>query len=118
MRYVPDVCHGKRAVVPAIVETGERLFHYIGRDVQTVNSGSLFRDPGQDTVVLSLDTGQLYTCNETAAALLSAVDGERTFGEIVDLLAGEFEVSREQLRGDLDRLVDELIREHLLIGVS
>lgn len=73
---------------------------------------------GQDTVVLSLDTGQLYTCNETAAALLSAVDGERTFGQIVDLLAGKFEVSREQLRGDLECLVDELIREHLLLGVS
>ena len=73
---------------------------------------------GEDTVVLSLDTGQLYTCNETAAALLSAVDGERTFGQIVDLLAGQFEVGREQLRGDLEGLVEELIREHLIIGVS
>ena len=70
---------------------------------------------GQDTVILSLSSGQLYTCNETAAQFLSAVDGSRTFTQIVQLLGEEFEVSLEQLRNDLNSLAEELIREKLLL---
>jgi len=73
---------------------------------------------GQDTVILSLDSGQLYTCNQTAAEFLSAADGSRSFGQIVDLLTGQFEVSRAQLRGDLESLAEELIREHLLVPLQ
>ena len=73
---------------------------------------------GQDTVILSLSSGQLYTCNETAAQFLSAVDGSRTFAQIVQLLGEEFEVSLEQLRNDLKNLAEELIGEKLLLVVQ
>ncbi len=72
--------------------------------------------PDEDTVVLSLSTGYLYTCNETARAFLKAVDGRRTFNQIVDALEEEFEVERERLRSDMSELASELIREGLLIA--
>ncbi|MGC9453531.1 MAG: PqqD family protein [Phycisphaerae bacterium] len=71
--------------------------------------------PGQPTVVLRLSDGQLYTCNETAAALLAAADGRRTFAEIVSDLHGQYEVSREQLEADLSGMVAEMLAENLLV---
>jgi len=69
----------------------------------------------QPTVVLSLRSGYLYTCNETTAAFLDAVRAGRTFGEAVDCIMEQFEVSREELWADLEPLVEELIREGLIV---
>lgn len=71
--------------------------------------------PGQPVVVLRLSDGQLYTCNDTASALLSAADGRRTFDEIITELCGQYEVSREQLEADLSEVVSEMLAEKLLV---
>lgn len=70
--------------------------------------------PGQETVVLSLSSGYLFTCNETTRSFLEAMDGERSVGELVDLLAEQYDVSREQLHSDLMGLAERLIREKLI----
>ena len=69
----------------------------------------------QDAVILSLDTGQLYTCNHTAEEFLSAVDGSRSFADIVELLAEQFEVPREKLQADMQSLAEQMIGEGLII---
>ena len=71
--------------------------------------------PGQDTVVLSLRSGYLYTCNETTAAFLKALDGRRTFAEVVGLLHEQFDVPRETLAGDLTALAEKLLAEKLIL---
>ena len=81
----------------------------LGDDVTFQSMG-----PGEDTVLLSLSSGYLYTCNETTEAFLRAIDGRRTMGEIVDELADQYEVQREQLHADLTALADELLREKLI----
>ena len=68
----------------------------------------------EGAVVLMVDSGQLYTCNDTTVALLQAVDGARSFGAILDKLLDEFEVERAVLAADLSRLVDELEREGIV----
>jgi Coenzyme PQQ synthesis protein D (PqqD) len=68
----------------------------------------------EGAVVLMVDSGQLYTCNDTAVALLQAVDGNRQFGEIVDQLLDEFDVARDVLLTDLTGLVEELSREGIV----
>ncbi|HUT37591.1 MAG TPA: PqqD family protein [Planctomycetota bacterium] len=70
---------------------------------------------GQDTVVLSLKSGYLYTCNETTQRFLEALDGRRTLGEVVDLLEGEFDVARATLAADLAALAEELLAEKLIV---
>jgi len=72
--------------------------------------------PGQDTVVLSLRSGYLYTCNATTAAFLKALDGRRTFAEVVDLLHQQFEVPREKLQRDLTALAEKLLGEELILA--
>jgi hypothetical protein len=70
--------------------------------------------PGEDTVILSLSSGHLYTCNETTAAMLKALDKERTLGQLIDYLQEEFDVPREKLARDLTELTEKLIAEKLV----
>jgi hypothetical protein len=71
--------------------------------------------PGEQTVLLSLSSGYLYTCNETTAAFLDGLDGQRGFGQVVEELFEQFDVPREQLHADLADLVDELMAEGLIV---
>jgi hypothetical protein len=72
---------------------------------------------GEGAVVMRTDSGQLYTCNDTTAALLNYMDGSRQFGEILDLLQEEFEVAREVLAADLAEVIVELEREGIVESV-
>ena len=57
---------------------------------------------GEGTVVVNTKTGELYTCNQTAAAFLEAIDGRRTFQAIIDALYLKFHVDRNVLYADND----------------
>jgi hypothetical protein len=54
------------------------------------------------------DMESIFTLNETAAYIWSQLDGERTLGEIRDLVASEYQVSEEQAQADLLDLVSQL----------
>ena len=71
--------------------------------------------PDEDTVVLSFASGYLYTCNETTARFLQSLDGCRTLGEIVDEMADQYDVARQKLQDDLENLLDDLLREKLIV---
>ena len=49
-----------------------------------------FQALGEGAVILMIDSGQLYTCNETTEAFLKLIDGQRNFGAILDVLVAEF----------------------------
>jgi hypothetical protein len=72
----------------------------------------------EGAVILMTDSGQLYTCNDTVVAMLKAMDGKRSFGEIVALVNEEFEVDRERLAEDLSAMADELEREGIVRRVE
>ncbi len=90
------------------MDDGTRL-----RLAQDVSYQSL--GPGEQTVLLSLTSGYLYTCNETTAAFLDALDGDRTFGWVIGMLLEEFEVAPEELRADMAELVEQLMAEGLIV---
>ena len=69
---------------------------------------------GLETVVVSLGTGFLYSCNDTTKAFLESVDGKKTLVEIVRELAGVFAVSEDKLREDLQILAERLLAEGLI----
>lgn len=66
------------------------------------------------TVIVSFDSGTLFTCNRTTHAFLEAVDGRRTMKQIVDSLGERFEVDRGRLQADMLALAEKLIAEGLL----
>jgi pyrroloquinoline quinone biosynthesis protein D len=71
--------------------------------------------PQEDTVILSLRTGQLHTCNETTRAFLDALDGVQTLGTILDRLGQEYDVSREKLKTDMTPLARRLLGEGVIV---
>ena len=75
-----------------------------------------FQSVGDGAVVLLADSGQLYSCNDTSEAFLRHVDGKRSLGEIVDLLAEEYEVERDVLEADFAELADSLKQEGVIVS--
>jgi hypothetical protein len=70
---------------------------------------------GRDAVVLSLKSGYLYTCNDTTARFIRAVDGRRRIGEIVDIMEKDYTVARPRLSSDLLSLTKRLLDEGLVV---
>jgi len=75
-----------------------------------------FQSVGDGAVVLLADSGQLYSCNDTSEAFLRHVDGKRSFGEIIDLLAEEYEAEREVLAADFAELAESLKQEGVIVS--
>jgi hypothetical protein len=71
--------------------------------------------PGEETVLLSLNSGYLYTCNETTAAFLRRLDGRCPLAVVIDMLFDEFKVPREALSADMTVLATKLLEEKLII---
>ena len=82
--------------------------------VIVLSSVAAFQSLGDSAVILMLDSGQLYTCNETTEAFLKAVDGVRSLAEIIDTVLPEFEVDRDTLRSDLLALAANLSVEGII----
>jgi hypothetical protein len=71
--------------------------------------------PGQDAVVLALRSGNLFTCNQTAAAFLKALDGRRTIEQACDVVHRQFEVEPQRLRADMLELAGQMLASDLLL---
>ena len=85
-------------------------------EVYSLSPVASFQSVGDGAVVLLADSGQLYSCNDTSEAFLRHVDGKRSLGDIVDLLAEEYEVDREMLEADLAELAENLKQEGVIIS--
>ena len=84
--------------------------------ILSLSEGISFQPLGTDegAVLLHVETGQLFTCNDTTSAFLAAVDGRRTFAEVIQELTSTFEVGAAELHHDLASLADELQKEGIV----
>ena len=60
-------------------------------------------------MLLSVKSGDSYGLNETAARMLR-LGLEMTLDEAVDRLTAEYGVEREEIRGDFEELIQELVQ--------
>ncbi len=63
---------------------------------------------GQAVVVLA-DTGRVNILNEVGTRIWELMDGKRTVRELAEVLASEFEVTREAALEDTRAFVQELV---------
>ena len=73
--------------------------------------------PEEGGVVLRLESGELYTVNDTTMSFLRQLDGVRTIEEVAGTMLGEFEVSQETLIADLVNIAGELVQESVIISL-
>lgn len=75
--------------------------------------------PEEKTVVLSLETGDLYTCNDTTCEILRIVEtAPRTFNEITEEMLRRYDVRRDRLEDDLRAIIQHALEEKLILLVE
>jgi hypothetical protein len=68
-------------------------------------------------VLLDIDTGMCYSLNPVGTKVWEAVDsaqGNASFGDVLDVLAREFTIPREQLAADVDKYLRQLQEKRLV----
>jgi hypothetical protein len=66
------------------------------------------------TILLDVRRGKYYTLNGVGSRVWALLSEGATVGAIITRLADEFEVSAEQLSGDVERFVEQLHRSKLI----
>jgi hypothetical protein len=82
--------------------------------VLAISGNASFQSLGEGAVVLLIDSGQLYTCNEATEAFLELIDGTRPFGAIVDALLREFDIERATATVDFREIAEQLQSEGIV----
>ncbi|MEM5790032.1 MAG: PqqD family protein [Syntrophobacteraceae bacterium] len=59
---------------------------------------------------------ELYTLNDTGQAIWQKLDGERTLGEVAQLLSLQFDIPLAQLEQDVLGFASELARRRILVA--
>lgn len=71
--------------------------------------------PDDGGVALRLDTGEMYTLNDTARDFLQRLDGTKTIDDVVRELVDFIDVDQEVLTVDLIEVADGLAKESLVV---
>lgn len=79
-----------------------------------VAEGVVFRDLGNDAILLHLGTGRYFGLDPVAARMWTALEAAGTVEGAVDPLTEEYDVEPERLRRDLEELVAALAERHLV----
>ena len=77
-----------------------------------------FRRVADEAVVLRQDAGEVLALNEVAARILELVGERLSEAEIVERLAGEYDVERAELEADTAAFVQELLDGGVIEPVS
>ncbi len=65
-------------------------------------------------VLLKLDSGEMFTVNDTTMMVLGALEDGIDFGELVRRLSDVFDVDRKVLESDLVEIAQDLLEQQLI----
>lgn len=68
----------------------------------------------QAVIVLS-DEGEVTVLNEVGTRVWDLVDGKRTVGQIIDLIASEYAIDQETARRDVEEFLKQLVDAKAII---
>lgn len=73
-----------------------------------------FKQVDGKSVLLDLNSGSYYTLNELGNFIWDLLDGKRSAAQIVEAVAGSYEVDRDEAAGDVEALIHRLKEEGLV----
>jgi hypothetical protein len=76
--------------------------------------GVLFRDLNGESILLNLDSETYFGLDEVGTRMWQVLTTQPTIQAAFDDLCAEFDVDGEQLRRDLEELLDQLVAQRLL----
>jgi hypothetical protein len=74
----------------------------------------LFREVGDEAVLLNLNTQKYYSLNLTGMCMLQALKQSASIEQALTSLLDEYAVDPAVLRGDLQELIDNLLKQGLV----
>ena len=77
-------------------------------DKITIPAHVMARQVGDETVILDLAGGTYFGLDPIGARIWQLIGEGKALGEVCEALLVEYEVSRDQLEGDMERLLQEL----------
>jgi hypothetical protein len=76
----------------------------------------VYRDFGDDTVILNLDSGTYHGLNRTAALMVAAIERCPTVADAIEYVADETGQPADVIERDMVQLCDALLERGLLEG--
>jgi hypothetical protein len=80
-----------------------------------VAANVVFRNVGDELVLLEYGRAMYYGLDPIGSRMWDLLVGGASTEEVVEILVGEYEVTREQLALDVERLVAELLELDLIV---
>src|SRR2546422_7400645 len=67
-----------------------------------------------ETIMINLANGVYYSMDKVGALIWEMIEGKHTLEKMIATIHARYDVSREQVQTDIERLVAELLRENLV----
>jgi hypothetical protein len=71
-----------------------------------------------EVVLFDLASGNYYSLNELGARIWELLDGKRALMDVADQLTSEYDAPAEEIARDLRALVEDMLRNGLLVEVE
>ena len=78
----------------------------------------VFRDLDGEAVILDLASGTYFGLNEVGTRVWRMIDEGSDVGQIIDVVAAEYDADRATITNDVNRLLDELARRRLIVSAG
>jgi len=79
-----------------------------------LSSDTVVRSVGEETVLLNLQTEQYYVLNDVGSRVLHHLTSGATPAEAIERLAEEYDVGRDRLQRDVERVIEDLLAAALV----
>ena len=83
-----------------------------------INTDTLARRMGDETVLINLKTNRIFSLNPTASRLWELLAAGEDRVSIEQAMLSEFEVTKEQLDGEIRELLTSLIDENFISPID
>ena len=88
-------------------------------------SSEVFRRPNDvitqtvsgELMLVNMETGEFYGLNEVGIRIWDLCDGHRSSDDMAAIIGHEFDAPTEDVRADVDEVLDDLVSEKLLVRV-
>ena len=81
------------------------------------NPALAWREIDQETVIISPNDSVMHELNETGSFLWKNIDGKKSAAELAELLAENYEVTKDVALSDTQSLLEEMSSRKLVLSV-
>lgn len=73
-----------------------------------------YRESSGETIVLAADGSMIHVLDEMGTEIFGMFDGQRSLGDVLDLICAGWEVSREVAETDLLKFAADLVAKEIV----